>query len=180
MEFDFEIAKKMNKQPVPAGGIALSSILGTPGRARMVVRADGYDDLKASVAAYRTLSGKPLRCSVRGKSLMIEIECEDALRTLFEYAKGIGFSSEDALDVAEFCAAPHSFGGAPLQITEIEADKESMHLKVRAQIEEGADTAALFEAFMPALEDYGMGVIKPGAQGSAAEMLPAQTGSAEA
>ncbi len=170
MEFDFEIAKKMNKTAVDRGGISLSSVLGTPGKARMVIRAGEYEDLKASVAAFRTFSGKPLRCSARGKSLVVEIECEDALSTLFEFAKQIGFASDDALEVTAFCSANHSFGGSPLQMTEIEVDKESMHLKVRGQIEEGADTEALFAELMPELELYGMGVIKPGAGGlSAAE-----------
>ena len=154
----FEIAKKMEKLGIDRGGIRLTSLKGDPvSGISLILVASSYDDIKDSVTAYRSLHGVPLNYRSRGKSLEIS---SGSLSVLCDFAKSISFTPDDADDVIDFCAGLEGYYPG-LSFEEIRMDKDSLSLLVSCALEEGSSAGDLYQALMPALNRFEMGVIKP-------------------
>ncbi len=148
----------MEKMSLGQGGIRLSSLKGTRETGvSMVLVAARYEELKESVTAYRMMKGASLNYRSRGKSLEIYSE---SLTTLCDFAKGISFTPDDADDVVEFCAGLEGYYDG-LSFESVSMDRNSLSLILSCQLEEGASSDSLYQALMPMLVKFNMGVIKP-------------------
>ena len=154
----FEIAKKMEKMGPSQSGVRLSSLKG--GRdegVSMILIAKSYEDIKEAVTAYRMMKGASLNYRSRGKSLEV---FSDSLASLSDFARGISFNPDDADDVVEFCAGLEGYFEG-LSFERIALDRDSLSLILSCELEDGASPEALYQALIPVLGRFDMGVIKP-------------------
>ena len=141
----FVIAKKMEKPPANEGGIRLGSFRADAESGVLALMSPDPAGLKDSIAAFRSLTGIPIQCRVRGKSIQIAAEgvraeaspaesggaagpgvpesAAGAFGMLLEFAKGLSFRAEDVADVFEFCAGDHSYPFGTLRLLSIDMDR---------------------------------------------------------
>ncbi|MBQ3579191.1 MAG: hypothetical protein II974_11075 [Firmicutes bacterium] len=158
----FEIAKKMGRPAAGASGILLSSVRGDGMKAVMVISSSSYDELKERVSSMHQ-QGLPINYRTRGKSLEVTASPGngiDALAVLFSYASQLEFALDDAQDVMGFCAGCRSFLDGCMEPLSIALDKDSLSLKMKAQIGDEEDPQGFYERLMEILTKADMGVIK--------------------
>ena len=179
----FDIVKKMHKAAAAEPGVQLSSLKADRASGSAVLTGANNAAVRESVAAFRSLTGFPIGCRARGRSIQVFSEAPElwggsSLGVLLEFLKGVSFASEDVLDVLEFCGLPAEYGFGTLRLEHIDMDRERMELGATAEIlsedaheddaaeilsensPEDEAAEAVYSELMPVLERYEMGVIK--------------------
>lgn len=115
----FELAKKLNKSPANAKGIALRSITGgnaanmVADHARAVLRADSYDEIKEKLTVFKKETGYKINAKGIGKSLEITTQGIsshgarpgsglNAISVLMKFLTQISFENEDINEFIDF------------------------------------------------------------------------------
>jgi len=163
-KLSFEIAKKINKSQGPEE-VSLSSFSARAESGALTMMTRNNQSVKEQVAAYRELTGRPLGCRIRGKSIQVFSEPgpmtdENALSVLLDFTRSISFSNEDVLDVLEFSRLRPELPAGELTLESVDMDKSSASIKACAGLGDDADPEELYSQLMPVLERYSMGVIK--------------------
>ena len=165
----FVIAKKMENPPANEGGIRLGSFRADAESGVLALMSPDPAGLKDSIAAFRSLTGIPIQCRVRGKSIQIAAEgvraeaspaesgeeagesapggaagsvsagANGAFGMLLEFAKGLSFRAEDVADVFEFCAGDHSYPFGTLRLLSIDMDRSRTEIGAELVTGEASD-----------------------------------------
>lgn len=147
---EFEIAKKLNKPSSLLPGVSLRSIDSQDDGFRMVIVAGSYTEIKSSVESYRLMHSVQINYRARGKSLEIYTA---ELQPLVDFARGISFNTEDALDCIEYLAGNLPVEGA--ELLSVHVDQSQLSLKLDAE-----DIDKVQAEIMPDLDKYNMGVVR--------------------
>lgn len=151
---EFEIAKKLEKVPANVKGYSLRSIKADGDAAQMIIVADAYGDIKNSVENFRMATNADIVFRMRGKSIDVSVMGDGALLKLAEFAKGISFNSEDAMDVLEFINKNMPLDGC--EFSEMDMDQNRMRMVFSAR----ELTDELQASIMEKLDQFNMGIVK--------------------
>ena len=105
MAIRFELVRKLTKPLPKAKGVTLRSVRMEEGSAfaSAILMAGGYQQIRENVENFRMVTGQPLACRAKGKSLEVYSEGgEDPLDTLTAFLATIAFNSEDVMESLEF------------------------------------------------------------------------------
>ena len=166
MEVSFAFAKKMNKPGKNQPGITLRSVNGSCDCCTMVIMAASYGDVREQVQNYRLLTARDIKAAARGKSLEIKAvtapeEDTDAISLIFDFARGIKFNSDDALDAVSFMGGLRDGENMPvLKPLTIALQDGSMELDVVAEAPDDREADTMYGAYEKLCEAYGVGMIK--------------------
>ncbi|MCF0151667.1 MAG: hypothetical protein HUJ80_09695 [Firmicutes bacterium] len=154
----FEIAKKMGKTPAGTGGYVLSSLKWDGEEASLLLKAGDLQAVKSRIDDDRTGSEAPaLHYRSRGKSLEV---CGSSLPLLLRFASQLDFASDDVCDVLAYAANDPFREGPAVKWKSLLLDKDSLSLKMEAELADDAEPEDFFARLMPGLERFGMGIIK--------------------
>lgn len=189
----FELAKKFSKSPGGAKGITFRSMKGgsapnmVPDSAKLVLRGDSYDELKAKLAEFKKETGFKITSKGRGKSLEIEAEGvsahgampwkgQNAISVLMQFAEKIGFNNEDICDFIGFYNTCIGFelNGASIgcgfsdepsgelifNVGMVEIDDEAARLTINIRYPITMNSEMIYEGMMPYINKYNLGVVK--------------------
>ncbi len=168
---EFEIAKKLEKVPANVKGNSLRSIKADGEAAQMIIVADTYGDIKAAVENFKMMTNADITFRMRGKSIDISVigsdviilgssdattvrrhpNPDDAISKLMEFAKGLTFTSEDAMDVIEFWGKNMPLDDC--QFVEFDMSQDRMRLILKTE-------SLNQDAIMEKLDPYNMGIVK--------------------
>lgn len=160
MDIRFDVAKKLTKPAPKTPGITLRSIKGPgeDGSCSMIIMADDNKSVRESVNAFRMLRNCSIASRPRGRSLEIYSEGEDCIYTIMEFALGMSFNSEDAMEVIDFFAK--NVSGGDLKAQAIDMTTEDLKLTCIASCEDGCDKDAVYSHYAAIAGHYDMGIIK--------------------
>lgn len=189
----FEIAKKFAKTSMAANGITFRTMKGgnapnmVADSARVLVRGDSYDELKARLNEFRKETGFKLTARGRGKSLEIEAEGvsahgampwkgQNAISELMQFLGAVGFDNEDVCDFIAFYNECIGFelngssigcgfsdqpsGELIFNVGMIEMDSEAARLIVNVRYPITMTDKMVYEGMKPYLNKYNLGVVK--------------------
>ena len=167
-----------------SGGHAANMV---PDTARLLVMADDYHILKEKVSAYKKETGHILNYRTRGKSFEVTAEGIsshgatpqaglNAISVLMDFMKGISFTSEETMDFIEFyntyigfCTDGSSIGCGfsdelsgqlVFNVGLVEATPDAARLTVNVRYPLSFTDEQVYEAMMPILHKYDMGLVK--------------------
>lgn len=188
----FDLVKKIGKFAT-GQGVELSSLTGgnapnmVADRARAVIQAPDYTEIKDMLADYREETGHVIKAKGVGKGLEILAEGVsshgarpgdgvNAISILLEFFSRIRFANEDVADFIEFykqhigfdlhgerigCSFSDEVSGKLLfNVGKIQIDQKTARLTVNIRYPVTGAGEAVYEAMAPALDRYGFGVVK--------------------
>ena len=164
MDIRFEVVKKLTKPLPRAKGITLRSVKKEEGStlASAILMAGGYQQLRENVEQYRMMTGKPLSCRAKGKSLEVYSEGgEDPLDTLTDFLSSVSFNSEDVMETLEFFRRYLGRdSGSGIRPCALEMTAEDLRIVCEAPAEEGETAENVYAYVSSLLDRYDMGIIK--------------------
>ena len=165
MDIRFELAKKLTKPLPKAKGVTLRSVRMEEGSslASAILMAGGYQQIRESAENFRMMTGQPLGCRAKGKSLEVYSEGgEDPLDTLTAFLSTIAFNSEDVMESLEFFRRYLSReSDSGLRAIAVEMSAEDLRVACEAPAEEGEKPESVYSYVSSLLDHYDMGIIKP-------------------
>ncbi len=165
MDIRFELAKKLAKPLPKAKGVTLRSVRMEEGTslASAILMAGGYQQIRESAENFRMMTGQPLGCRAKGKSLEVYSEGgEDPLDTLTAFLSTIAFNSEDVMESLEFFRRYLSReSDSGLRAVAVEMSAEDLRVACEAAAEEGEKPESVYSYVSSLLDRYDMGIIKP-------------------
>ena len=161
----FEIAKKISRPAAGAAGLVLRSADGTSGKVVLNISTggkDGNDRVRAAVSDYRMRSGKNIEYAVRGKSVEVVIECDEAVPAAMDFASGLHFVCDEVNEVVEFFGRYKDsvFCGEVFEPVGLAADEGVFRIRLCLITDDETADEAVYAAIMPALNEYNMGIVK--------------------
>lgn len=158
-----------------------------PDGARAVIRSENYDEIKAKLSEFKKETGYKLSAKGRGKSLEISAEGvsahgampwkgQNAISILMEFLGKIHFANDDICDFIDFynrCIG-HELSGQAMgcgfsdepsgqlifNAGMLEMDEEAARLTVNIRYPITMTGDQIYEAMMPILNEYNLGVVK--------------------
>ena len=161
----FDIAKKIAKPAANAAGLMLRSASGDSTKIVLLISTggrDGNDRVRAAASDYRLRSGKEMEYAVRGKSVEAVFEGEGAVASAIDFMSGLSFVSEEINEIVEFFGrySASRFGGQVFEPIGLDADEGAFRIKLSLLTDDETADEAVYEAIMPALNEYNMGIVK--------------------
>lgn len=180
-----EIARKFSAVPPGLPGIRFRSLRGgqaadtLPREAKLLLTAPDCSDFRQRIAAYKQETGHDITQRIRGKSLEIAAACGDpgcernAVSVLMDFAGALPFAGEEINEFIDFYNTYIHFGsdGAAwgidftdrifLNAGMIDMTPEAARLILEIQCPSCCLEEHIFEALMPILNRYDMGLLKP-------------------
>ncbi len=173
MDIRFDLVKKLTKPLPKAKGITLRSVRtsedGTSASA--ILMAGGYQSIRESVENYRMMTGLPLACRSKGRSLEVYSECgSQSAQILMDFLKGVSFNSETAAESVEFFNR-YLGKDADSGITadSVDMSAEDLRISCRMTREAGDTPEGLYSYVSGLLDRYDMGIVKEDGLNAAAE-----------
>ena len=127
-----------------------------------MIGGEGLDDAKKLAQSMRS-EGYGLLYKSRGKSLEISAQkgilC-GSFDAMISFLSRLKFASDGVTDMIAFCREAGGFSCARLCFDSMSCDRESMSLRVIAELCDGAGVSALYAELAPLLDKYGLGIIK--------------------
>lgn len=185
---NFSIVKKLNKPAPKSAGLGLRSINGDPEAVTAVLYdPEGFDAVKAAIAALRLRHSGGISYKTHGKSLEINIVSTelpeeagrphmlqdapaygapsarrtDAVRVLFELLGSCAFNTEDVLDVMEFARTCLEDGFEPrLKVLGTECTPDFFSMDLSADVVAGRNPETIYSVLDPICVRCGLGIIK--------------------
>jgi succinyl-diaminopimelate desuccinylase len=187
----FELAKKLGR--TTAKGLELRKLGGGSAAnmvadyARAVVRGDSYEALKATVAEYRSETGRQIHAKGIGKSLEISVngisahgatpeKGLNAISVLMDFLPRAGLVNESALEFIDFynrhigfalhgetmgCAlSDEPSGPLVFNVGTISGDTEAVILTVNIRYPVTMTREQVYEAMLPVIHKYDLGLVK--------------------
>lgn len=164
MDIRFDVVKKLTKPLPRAKGITLRSIRAEEGGtcASAILMAGGYQQIRESVEQYRMMTGRPLSCRAKGKSLEVVSEGgEDPLDVLMDFLSSVSFNSEDVMETLEFYLLYlRRDCGSGMRPLALEQTSEDLRIACCASAQDGETAETVYAAVSSLLDHYDMGIIK--------------------
>ncbi len=189
----FDLAKKISKTSANAKGISLRSMSGgnaanmVADYARVVIKANAYDDIKNQVATFKKETGYQLSAKGVGKNLeltSVGISSHgarpehglNAISVMMQFLEQINWDNEDVRDFIDFynkhigfeldgtslgCALEDAPSGKLiLNVGMVKIDQESASLTINIRYPVTGNDEQVYEAMLPDIHKFNLGIVK--------------------